>query len=200
MAGRGDTQAAASAHPLLDLFMLARLPLSARFAAILVAVALAAAWGVIALRLHFRYAELQAGGTVLEPLPRLFADGASALTAWPGWAAALLFAISAWRLKRAGPEPPAGRGDPAAMSIAALRAGLRREYGVSRIALVAVSILALIDLGRLAATAIAATGNATARIGLGWMVVEAGGLVAAASVLTLWAREFQIQLDQIGAL
>jgi hypothetical protein len=183
---------------LAEIFFLDRAPRLARVAAAGLVVAIAIGWGVAALALHEHEVSLRAAGAALSPIGRLFADASSPLTVWPGWVAAALFALSASRLRHGPVEPPTG---PRGSSVARLRAGLRREYLLARIALVFVTLLALLDLGRLMVSGVASMHSMDhAAIGLGWMVAEAAGFVAAAAALLLWVVSFRDQLGRLGAL
>jgi hypothetical protein len=154
--------------------------------------------GIAAWRLEAHYADL-ATTEDLNWLGTVLANGSSARTAWVGWAAALFFALSTVRVIRGRPEPPAGV-DPSA-SVSTLRAALRRELNLVRCALTAVGLLTVFELGRASATATAAAGgNALARDRVGWVVVEAGGLVAATAVLAVWCAAFRRQCRDLGAL
>lgn len=174
-----------------------RLPPRAQLAFVIVLSLLACGWGVGMLVLQHRLVERQQRGEALGAVASFFADGSSWSTAWPGWAAAFFFLLSVLRLLRGSPEPPAGR----AQTVHEMRILLRREYRVVRIALAVVDLLAMLDVGRAIAYALAsATGDAVARGDLVVVGVEAGGFVAAAVVLTLWMLRFRTQLESWGAL
>jgi hypothetical protein len=168
-------------------------------ALVAIAVAGAAAGvGIAAWRLEAHYAGLAATED-LNWLGTLLANGSSPRTAWVGWVAALLFGLSALRVVRGRPEPPAGM--DASASVSAMRAGLRRELNLVRCALTVVGLLTALDLGRAAATAAAAAGgDALARDRVAWVLVEAAGLVAATALLALWCAAFRRQCRDLGAL
>ncbi len=200
---RDRERAGASARLALpaELLLLDRLPRIGRVAAGLLAVAIAAGWGFAALTIHEHELDLRNAGSALSPMGTLFADGSSPLTAWPGWAIAAILGLSAARLRRGGLEPPAGRSNPRELTAGELRAGLRREYAGARWALVALLVLTLADLARLAVSGVSALVSvAGAGDGLAWMGVETGGLVAATVALTVWVLSFRAQLERIGAL
>jgi len=186
---------------LAELLLLDRLPRAGRAGAALLALGLAVGWGCAALALHEHELALRAAGDSLGPLGNTFADASSPITAWPGWAAAVILGLSTLRLRHGALEPPAGRGSARTMTAARLRAGLRREYAGARLALVAVSILTLADLVRLLVSGITALLFASgAGDGLAWMGTEVGGLVAATATLAAWILSFREHLDRIGAL
>ena len=184
-----------------ELLLLDRLTRAGRAAALVLAAAVATGWGFAALALHQQALAARTGGASLSPLGTLFADGSSALTAWPGWLAAVILGVSAWRLRRSPVEPPAGRSAAGELSAAEVRAGLRREYVAARLILIAVSGLTLADLARLAVSGIAALlGVGGAGGGLPWMGAEVIGLGAATAALTAWVLCFRRQLERVGAL
>jgi hypothetical protein len=201
MRARHSAEAPARLTPSGELLLLDGLSAAGRAAALVLAVALAACWGFAALALHEQAVTARAGSPSLSPLTAIFADGSSALTAWPGWLAAALLGLSAARLQRGPVEPPAGRGAAGELSVAGVRSGLRREYLAARLILIAVSVLALADLARLAVSGIAALlGVGAAGDGLAWMGVEVAGLGAASAALTAWVLSFRRQLVRVGAL
>jgi hypothetical protein len=176
-------------------------PSTGRVIAAALAAGIAIGWGLAALALHEHELALRSAGAMLNPLGTLFADASTPLTAWPGWAAAAILGLSAIRLRRDGVEPPAGHGSAGAMSAEVLRSGLRREYTGVRWALLAMGLLTLADLSRLACSGIAALlRQSGAGDGLAWMGAEAAGLVAATAALTIWVVSFRGQLEQVGAL
>jgi len=124
-----------------------------------------------------------------------------AVAAWVGWAAAFFFALSVLRLMRGNPEEPAGRPRGGSWTVAEMRAALRREYRLVRVVLALVDLLAMLDAGRALAYGIAAaTGDSVAQGDVLTVGVEAGGLVCAAGLLTLWMLRFRRQLESWGAL
>ncbi|MGD0447805.1 MAG: hypothetical protein ABSB36_04220 [Candidatus Dormibacteria bacterium] len=200
---RDHDSAGAPARPgrTSELLLVEGLTRAGRAAALVLAAAVATGWGFAALALHQQALATRAGGASLGPLGTLFADGSSALTAWPGWLAAVILGVSARRLRRGPVEPPAGRSAAGQLSAAEVRAGLRREYLAVRLMMIAVSGLTLADLARLAVSGIAALlGVGGAGGGLPWMGAEVIGLGAATAALTAWALGFRRQLERVGAL
>jgi hypothetical protein len=184
-----------------ELLLLDGLSGAGRAAALSLAVALAACWGFAAVALHEQALTARASGASLSPLAAIFADGSSALTAWPGWLAAAVLGLSAARLRRGPVEPPAGRGPAGELGVAEVRSGLRREYLAARLILIGIGGLALADLARLAVSGIAALlGVGGAGDGLAWMGVEVAGLGAASAALAVWLLSFRRQLERVGAL
>jgi hypothetical protein len=174
-----------------------RLPPRAQLGLVVLIGLVAAGSGAGWLVLQHRLVEMQQQGRVLGAVESFFADGSSWATAWPGWAAAFFFLPSVLRLVRGNPEPPLGRGQ----SVHAMRTSLRREYRVVRIALAVVDVLAMLDLGRLGAYAVAAaTHDALARGEVLTVAVESVGLLCAAVLLTVWMLRFRTQLESWGAL
>jgi hypothetical protein len=153
--------------------------------------------GAFSLDIQAHFAAQRQGGR----LGTLLANGSTAATAWPGWAAALLFGVALLRLRRGSPEPPAGRAPVESLSAAEMRGGLVREYRAVRIGLALLSVVALTDAARAARYAVAAAaGDSVARMSLVATVVEALGLITATSVLVLWTLTFRSQLVRVGAL
>jgi hypothetical protein len=178
--------------------LLDRLPPRAQLALVIIAALLAVGWGVGMLVLQHRLLEMEADGRVFSGVAAFFADGSSWATAWPGWAAAFFFLLSALRLVRGSPEPPAG-GER--RTVTAMRSALRREYRLVRLGLGVVDVLAMFDLARAVAYAVASlTGDDVARASVVTVGVEAFGLLAAAVVLTWWMLAFRRQLETWGAL
>jgi hypothetical protein len=201
MRDRDSAGAPARFAPLAELLLLDRLSPGRRAAAVLLALGTTIGWGFIALALHEHELALRAAGEALGSLGTIFADASSPLTAWPGWAAAAILGMSTLRLRRGALEPPTRRGTARNMSAAELRAGLRREYAGARSALVAVGMLTLADLARLAVSGVAALlAESGAGDGIAWMGIEVAGLIAATAALTAWVLSFRKQLDRIGAL
>jgi hypothetical protein len=160
-------------------------------------VALALVSGGAALHLEEHYSDL-AGSEELTWLGTALANGSSIRTAWVGWAAAVLFGYSTVRVLRGRPEPP--RVGPGA-TVSAIRASLRRELNLVRMALTAVALVAALDVGRAVVFAIAAlNGTALARDRIVWVLVEAAGLVVASAVLGVWCAAFRQQCRNLGAL
>ena len=163
---------------------------------------LACGWGVGMLVLQHRLVDMELAGRSFGGLASLFAGGSSRGTAWPGWAAAFFFVAAVLRIARGRPEPPAGRPRGGGeWTVSGMRAALRREYRLVRVALGAVDLLAMFDLGRAAVYVVASlTGDALARSDVVTVCVEAAGLVAAAVALTAWVLIFRRQLETWGAL
>jgi hypothetical protein len=87
------------------------------------------------------------------------------------------------------------------LTAAQLRAGLKREYTSVRVALLALTVVALADSARAASYVVAAAGGESlARTSLAATLVEAAGLLVAALLLALWALTFREQLVRVGAL
>ncbi len=191
----GETDHRHSDH-LAELVLLnkLRMPLRAAIVAVTLIAAAGAALGLDAL--HRTYAAAEGRGEGINPIARILADGSTAATAWPGWAAAVFFAIAVFRLRRDAPEPPAGRGDADSMSVTELRAGLRAEYTSVRIALIIVLLLALVDVARL----VTVTASTPSSMTLAATIAEALGLVAATSLLGMWGWTFRRELERWGAV
>ena len=169
-----------------------------RALAIAVITAVSFGVGVGSLLLQRHYADAAGGGADLGRFTQLLADGSGPRTAWEGWTAAVLITISTLRVRRGSIEPPrrtVGQG------VAGLRAALRREYDAVRGCLSVVAVLGAIDGARLLVYAGAAvTGSQLARDNLGWILVEAAGLWAAAASLLWWTLSFRERLRQVSAL
>jgi hypothetical protein len=178
------------------LYLRGRAP-ALRVALAVVIVVAGCALGAYSLDIQSHFGAQQQGGR----LSTFLAHGSTAATAWTGWAAAILFAVAVLRLRRGAPEPPAGRAPVESLSAAQMRAGLVREYTAVRIGLTVLSVVSLTDAARAARYIVAAAaGDSVARMSLVATVIEALGLVAAASVLILWTITFRRQLVRVGAL
>jgi hypothetical protein len=154
--------------------------------------------GVGSLLLQRHYADAAGGGADLGRFTQLVADGSGPRTSWEGWTAAVLIAISTLRVRRGSIEPPRQR---AGQGVAGMRAALRREYDAVRGCLSVVAVLGAIDAARLLVYVGAAiTGSQLARDNLGWNLVEASGLWAAAASLLWWTVSFRERLRQVSAL
>lgn len=186
---------------LTELVFLDRGPLVLRCVVIALAAAASGVAGTLLVRLHQTLAADLAAHTALNPLQTLVATGSSVRTLWPGWVAAVCFGAAVLRLRRGTIEPPPGRSVPERLTPGQLRAGLRHEYVVVRVALVLVSLLAALDVARTAASFIAAQSGDT-RIGatLAATTVEALGYAAAALMLALWSHRFGTEVRRLGAL
>ncbi len=182
---------------LTQLVFLDRGPLALRA---LVVVAVAAAAGVAGDALYRLEAHLdvqRVAGASLNPVQNLLANGSSIRTAWVGWLAALFFIAAALRVRRGPLEPAAGRASLERLNATQLRSGLRREYLLVRLLLVAVALVAAVDCARACAIAIAA---ARLDASVAWAVAEAAGLVAAGAALALWAWWFGADLRRLAAI
>jgi hypothetical protein len=157
--------------------------------------------GVAALAGQRHFAAELSSGADLNVVATLLGDGSSPRTAWPGWLAAVFFALALLRLLRGRPEPPAGRPPGGRWTAADIRSALRREYAAVRTAIIILAVVALVDGARAAVYGVAAaTGDAVAQGSVLPTAVEALGLVAAAVMLTLWGLAFARLLERWGAL
>jgi hypothetical protein len=186
---------------LTELIFLDRGPLALRCVAVAVTAAACGVAGTLLVRLHQSLAGRLAAHLALNPLQTLIATGSSVRTVWPGWVAAACFAAALIRLRRGATEPAAGRTAVEQQTLSQLRAGLRREYRIVRIALVIVCLLGAVDVSRTVASLIAAqAGDRQISAAMPATVVEALGYVAAALILALWAGAFGTELRRLGAL
>lgn len=164
--------------------------------AVVALLSLGAGFAALALQRHYSDAAMR--GEQLGRISQLLADGSGPRTAWAGWLAALLIALSTLRVRVGAMEPPArseGEG------VGGIRAGLRREFDVVRMCATVVAVLAAVDGGRLLAyTAVAISGSSLARDNLGWIAAESLGLAAAAATLLAWTGSFRSRLRQVGAI
>jgi hypothetical protein len=192
-----DDGSAGRARVAAELLLVHRLPTPLRVIVPLTLGAACMALGVLSLDIQHHYAEQVGGGR----LATLLGQGSTVATAWEGWAAALFFLAALIRLRRGGPEPPAGRTPIEDLTAGQLRAGLVREYTIVRVGLVILSAVSLGDAARAARYIVAAaSGDDLARGSLGATLIQACGLAVAAVVLALWAGSFRAQLDRVGAL
>ncbi len=183
-------------RPIADLFLLGRAttPLRVLLVVVVLALCVGVAQGALLLQHHLA----QSGG---GRIARLFGAGPTIATAWTGWAAAVFFGVAVVRMRRGAPEPPAGRVPLESMTLQQMRAGLFREYTIVRAGLVALGLIAVLDVTRTVRYAVAAaSGDSLAGGVVPAAVVEAGGLVVAAVVLGCWAFSFREQLVRLGAL
>jgi hypothetical protein len=191
-----------SAEPrrrLTELVFLDRGPWAMRaFIVIIVGIAAGAA-GDALLRLEQHLAVQRATGAALNPLENLLASGSSVRTAWVGWVAALFYVVAIVRLRRGPIEPSVGRLPVERQTATQLRAGLRREYALVRVLLVAVTLITAVDVARAVALVIAARSMGQSPT-LVATVVEAAGLVAASLMLAAWAWLFGADLRRLGAM
>ena len=169
-------------------------------ALIAVALALAAAYGILRLQVH--YVAKEQSGLQLSAFTQLLADGSSLRTSVGPWAAAILFLLTARRVLSGPPEPPIGAAGERTATVAEMRGGLRRELGGMRWVLLALGVLALLDCARLAVDAVWATArhSQVAQDQLVWTPVEALGLVVAATALGIATRAFRAQVRDLGAI
>lgn len=190
-----------TARRLAELFPLHTTAPPLRVAILVQALLLAVGWGFAALALHRRELAFLSSGQSLDPLGTIFADGSSPLTIWPGWAAAALFGLSASRQRGRTPEPPGGRRRAGTLTVSELRAGLRREHTAARWLLALVTLVAVADVARVAVSGLAAlVAIGGAGDGLGWMGIEAAGLIAAAVTLAVWVDRFRTEIERLGVL
>lgn len=158
-------------------------------------------WGVLSLLLQQRLTAHLVSGHDLDPISRRLAAGSSGATAWPGYAAAVLFAAAAVRVRLGRPEPPVGRPRRGTWTAAEMRARLRSEYRWVRRCSRIVAAVAAVDAGRTLVYLVAALRGVTvARSSLGATAAEAGGLILAALALQTWLHGFRLQLERWGAL
>jgi len=170
-------------------------------AAITVTLVVGVGWGIGSLLLQRHLVVERASGADLNPVFRLLADGSSVQTAWPGFAATLLFLVATLRLVLGPAEPPAGRPRGRDWTVSQLRHALRREYRLVRAALLGVAAVAVIDVERALVYGVAAArGVGVASDSLAGTAVEALGLLCAAGMLWLWVTLFRRQLVRWGAL
>ena len=141
-----------------------------------------------------------AAHVALNPVQTLIATGSSVRTLWPGWVAALCFAAAVLRLRHGATEPPPGRTAVEHQTLGQLRAGLRREFRIVRVALVIVLLFAAVDAARTVAGLIAASSDKEISSTMPATLVEALGYVVAALVLAAWARAFGTEVRRLGAL
>jgi hypothetical protein len=186
---------------LTELVFLDRGPIALRCIAVVIAAAACGVAGTLLVRLHQSLAGELAAHHALNPLQTLIATGSTTRTLWPGWVAALCFGAAVLRLRHGATEPPPGRTAVEDQTLAQLRAGLRREYGIVRIALVVVVLCAAVDVARTIASLIAAqAGDTGIASTMPATVAEALGYVVAALVLAAWARSFGTEVRRLGAL
>jgi hypothetical protein len=180
-----------------ELLLVHRLPSPLRVIVLLALGAGCVVLGVLSLDIQHHYAEQVGSGRLVT----LLGQGSTVATAWEGWAAALFFLAALIRLRRGGPEPPAGRTPIEDLTAGQLRAGLVREYTIVRVGLVILSAVSLGDAARAARYIVAAaSGDDLARGSLVATLIQACGLAVAAVVLALWAGSFRAQLDRVGAI
>ena len=184
---------------LVELLFLHRGPFALRTAVVVATAVGCGAAGYTLFQLHEQLApRLTAGG--LNPVQTFIAAGSSVATLWPGWLAAVCFAIALRRLRRDPLEPAPGRRTAEVVTVHDLRRGLRAEYRVTRIVLVVVVLITAVDAARALAFA-AGTERAGVSVLTPWAVyVEALGLVAATLMLAVYAWLFGKDISRLGAL
>ena len=188
-----------AARRLNELVFLHRGPILLRaFVVCVVAVASAVA-GVALFRLHESYAARLASGSALDALQSFIARGSSPATLWPGWLAAVCFAVALLRVRREPLEPSPGLHKPEGRTIAQLRHGLRWEYAAVRAVLVVVSVVAAVDTARALAFAAGAERAGASPLTPWPVYAEAAGLIAATLMLAWYAWVFGGDVSRIGA-
>jgi hypothetical protein len=185
---------------LTELVFLDHGPIALRSIAVLIAAAASGIAGTLLVRLHQTLASQLATNVELNPLQTLIATGSSMRTLWPGWVAALCFGVAVIRLRHGATEPPPGLTAVEHQTLGQLRAGLRREYRIVRLALVVVLLLAAVDAARALASLIAASTDKEIASTMPATLAEALGYVVAALVLAAWARAFGTEVRRLGAL
>ncbi|MFN2569155.1 MAG: hypothetical protein ABR564_06080 [Candidatus Dormibacteria bacterium] len=187
--------------PVRELFFLDRLSLPTVVAVLIAVAAAAAAVGRLALLTHIHFATERDAGEQLNPFAAFLGAGSGVFTAAPGWLATLFFIYALVRLEGAPLEPPPGAIPPERRSVSQLRAGLRAEFRLVRLALVGLSLIATIDTVRALEYVLASfRGNTVAHDSLLLTLAEAGGLLAAALTLAIWVWRFRAELEHLGAL
>ncbi len=185
---------------LTELVFLEHGPIALRSLAVVIAAAACGVAGTLLVRLHETLASRLAAHVALNPVETLIATGSSVRTLWPGWVAALCFAAAVLRLRHGATEPPPGRTAVEHQTLGQLRAGLRREFRIVRVALVIVLLFAAVDAARAVAGLIAASSDKEISSTMPATLAEALGYVVAALVLAAWARAFGTEVRRLGAL
>lgn len=185
---------------LTELVFLDHGPIALRSLAVLIAAAACGVAGTLLVRLHETLADQLAAHLALNPLQTLIATGSTVRTLWPGWVAALCFGAAVLRLRHGATEPPPGRTAVEHQTLSQLRAGLRREFRIVRLALVFVLLFAAVDSARALASLIAAASDKEISSTMPATIAEALGYVVAALVLAAWARAFGTEVRRLGAL
>ena len=185
---------------LTELVFLDHGPIALRSLAVVIAAAASGVAGTLLVRLHQTLASQLAPNVELNPLQTLIATGSTIRTLWPGWVAALCFVVAVLRLRHGATEPPPGLTAVEHQTLGQLRAGLRREYRIVRLALVVVLLFAAVDAARALASLIAASSDKEIASTMPATIVEALGYVVAALVLAVWARTFGAEVRRLGAL
>src|ERR1700740_1833284 len=130
---------------LARLFGLGRLHPAQRVVVLWLAVAIAVGIRVAspAGQRHFG-AELSSG-TDLNVVATMVGDGSSARPARPRWLVAVFFGLRLPPLRMGSPAPPAARPPGGGWTAADIRSALRREYVAVRIAIIVLTVVALVD-------------------------------------------------------
>lgn len=187
-------------RPLEELVFLHRGPVTLRTTALVIAAAGSGIAGNRLFLLHEDLAQRVLAGEHLDALRSFVATAPTPVTVCIGWAAALCFALALLRLRRGPIEPAVSRRSLERRSVTQLRRGLRREYLVIRIVIVAVILITAVDAARAISFAVGAT-HGGASVSAPWpMYLEAAGFVAATLVLVSYGRAFGNGVAQLGAL
>jgi hypothetical protein len=175
-------------------------PIALRSIAVVIAAVACGVAGTLLVRLHQTLAAQLDAHVALNPLQTLVATGSTTRTLWPGWVAALCFGAAVVRLRHGATEPPPGRTAVEHQTLGQLRAGLRREYRIVRVALVVVLLFAAVDVARTIAGLIAESTDRELASAMPATIAEALGYVVAALVLAAWAHSFGTEVRRLGAL
>jgi hypothetical protein len=185
---------------LTELVFLDHGPIALRSIAVVIAAAACGVAGTLLVRLHQTLAAQLGARVALNPLQTLIATGSTMRTLWPGWVAALCFGAAVLRLRHGATEPPPGRTAVEKQTLGQLRAGLRREYRIVRVAFVVVLLFAAVDAARTIASLIAESTDKEIATTMPATIAEALGYVVAALVLAAWAHAFGTEVRRLGAL
>jgi hypothetical protein len=185
---------------LTELVFLDHGPIALRSIAVVIAAAACGVAGTLLVRLHQTLAAQLDARVALNPVQTLIATGSSMRTLWPGWVAALCFGAAVLRLRHGATEPPPGRTAVEKQTLGQLRAGLRREYWIVRVAFVVVLLFAAVDAARTIASLIAESTDREIATTMPATIAEALGYIVAALVLAAWAHAFGTEVRRLGAL
>jgi hypothetical protein len=185
---------------LTELVFLDHGPIALRSIAVVIAAAACGVAGTLLVRLHQTLAAQLGARVALNHLQTLIATGSTMRTLWPGWVAALCFGAAVLRLRHGATEPPPGRTAVEKQTLGQLRAGLRREYRIVRVAFVVVLLFAAVDAARTIASLIAESTDKEIATTMPATIAEALGYVVAALVLAAWAHAFGTEVRRLGAL
>lgn len=175
-------------------------PVTLRTIAVVVAAAGSGIAGNKLFLLHEDLSQRSLGGEHLDAVGSFVAAAPTPVTVCIGWAAALCFGLALLRLRRGPIEPAVWRRALERRSVTQLRRGLRREYLLIRIVLVAVVLITAVEAARAVSFAIGAAHGGVS-VATPWpMYVEAAGFVAATLVLVSYGRTFGDGVAQLGAL